>query len=133
VLDRFRRGHLHAFCEVRNLMHVFWGIWCTTQWPWCSCVSNLGMWLWNGDFSLLRINSWDVSPWGSVDRPKEFGGTCCPPLRVEKFFPSKPEAGNARFHQVVPMCQTPPHHIPWTHNLNTFYTETQILHAFVSF
>ena len=37
---------------------------------------------------------------------------------------------------LVPVCQTPPHHIPWTHNLNTFYTENTdfacILLAFIA-
>jgi len=32
-------------------------------------------------FSLLTIKSRDVTPWGLVDRPKQFGGTCCPPLQ----------------------------------------------------
>jgi len=25
-------GHHHVFCEVRNLMHIFWGIRRTVQW-----------------------------------------------------------------------------------------------------
>jgi len=35
----------------------------------------------NGDFSLLRIKSQDVTPWGLADRTKQFGGTCCPTLQ----------------------------------------------------
>jgi len=80
----------------------------------------------NGDFSLLRVKSWDVTPWGLVDKPKQFGGTCCPPLfRIQHFFLSNPEDENAKFHQDVGtyVSDTTSHHIPWTHNLNTFYTE----------
>ena len=35
----------------------------------------------NGDFSLLRIKSGDVTPCSLVDRPKKFGGTCFPLLQ----------------------------------------------------
>ena len=35
---------------------------------------------------------------------------------------------------LVPMCQTPPHHIPWPHKLNTFYTEnTDFICIFLAF
>ena len=90
----------------------------------------------NWDFSLLRIKSQDVIPWCLVDRPKQFGGTCCPPLQSMRVFYQlilKMEMPGST-KMFIPMCQTPPHHIPRTHNLNIFYTEntdfTCILLAF---
>ncbi len=78
----------------------------------------------NGDFSLLRIKSWDITPWGLVDRPNSLEESAALVFRVWEFFPSNHEDGNARFHQLLlPKCQTPPHHIPWTHNLNIIYTK----------
>ena len=102
LLDRYRGGQDHVFCEVRNLLHIFWGIWCAVWWPWCSCVLSLGMWYVMG--TSVCWESWDVTPWGLVDRPKQFGGTWCPLFRMQNFFPSNPEDGNARFHQDVGTC-----------------------------
>jgi len=79
----------------------------------------------HGDFSLLRIKSRDVTPWGLVDRPKQFGGTCYPSSSgYESSFllTLKMEVPGCT-KMLVPMCQTQPLHIPWTHNLNIFYTE----------
>ena len=79
----------------------------------------------NGDWSLLRIKSRDVTPCGLVDRLKQFGRTCCPPSSGYKssFLLSLMMEMPGSTRMLVPMCQTRPHHIPWTHNLNTFYTE----------
>ena len=94
-------GHHHVFCEVRSLQHTFWGIWCTVQRHPVLMYIKPGHVICNGDLSLLRIKSQDVTPWGLVDRPKQFGGTCCPLFRVQEFFPSNHEDGNVRFHQDV--------------------------------
>ena len=79
----------------------------------------------NGDFSLLRIKPQDVIPWGLVDRPKQFGGTCCSSSSWYKssFLLTLKMDMPLSTNMFVPVCQTPTHHIPWTHNLNTFYTE----------
>ena len=39
----------------------------------------------NGDFILLRVNSRDVTTWGLVDKPKQFGGTTLQGIRVLAF------------------------------------------------
>jgi len=118
----------------RNLWHIFRGIRCAVRWLWCSCILNLGMWYVMGT-CLLRIKSRDVTPWGLVDRPKQFGGTCYLPLQGMSSFPvtlKMEMPGSTKL--LVAMCQTPPHHILWTQNRNTFYTEntnfTCILLAF---
>jgi len=79
----------------------------------------------NGDFSLFRIKSQDVTSWGLVDKSEQFGGTCCPPLSGYEgpFFPTLKMEMPGSTKMLVPVCQTPPHHIPWTHNLNTVYAE----------
>jgi len=80
--------------------------------------------IWNGDFGLLRIKSRDVTPWGLVDKTQTIWRNLLPPssgckssflltLKMEMLGSTK---------MFVPMCKTPPYHIPWTHNLNTFYT-----------
>ena len=80
----------------------------------------------NGNFSLLRIRSRDVTPWGLVERPKEFGGTCCPSSGYESsFLRTLKVEMPASTKMLVPTCQTPPHHVPWIHNLNTFYAENR--------
>jgi len=54
----------------------------------------------NGDWSLLRIKSRDVTPWGLVDR-LNLEEPAAPLFRVQEFFPSKPDDGNTKFHQDV--------------------------------
>jgi len=126
-------AHHYMFYKVRKLLHTFEEF--VAVWrPWCSCIKYRHV-ICNGDFSWLRIKSRDVTPWGLVDGPKQFGGTCCLPvqgMRVLSFWTWRWKC------QVPPrcwyLCQTPLHHIPWTHNINTFYTEntdfTCILSAF---
>src|SRR5215510_8056209 len=87
----------------------------------------------NGDFSLLGIKSWDVTPCGLVGRPKQFQGTCYPLVRVQEFFPSNPEDGNASFHQYIGtyVSDTTASHTMNPY-LNTFYAENTCHMHFVS-